>query len=211
MMFVRTVNGFMYYPPGPGLTTPTSAGSASLSTGLSANLSANLSVSSAISSPTRATALQTIPNVSPTTVTPSPLNGCAHTPAALSSGFAGYTPSATPTATGGLNGFNTGLSTINGALTGYTPVAAAHTAGSLSGLNGITGTAGINGLTTTGLNGGLAAMSSTTALLGTIGTKWMLPDWSALGLRFPLVRYVVLSPIFAWFCVFFFPFFVTQV
>ncbi len=26
-----------------------------------------------------------------------------------------------------------------------------------------------------------------TALIGTMGTKWMLPDWSALGLRFPLV------------------------
>ena len=177
MMLVRTVNGYMYYPAGTGLTTPTSAGTA------------GLSASSALTSPTGAgaTALQTIPNVSPTTVTPSPINGGAHTGTSLSTGFAGYTPSAAPVAAGGLNSISAaGLSTINGALAGYTP--AAPTAGSLSGLNGIGGTPGINGLAATGLNGGIAAMSSTTALMGTMGTKWMLPGWSPFGLRFPLVR-----------------------
>ena len=158
MMFVRTVNGYMYYPPGAGLTNPTSAGTTTLT------------ASSAISSPTGATALQTIPNVSPTTVTPSPLNG-THNPTA---GFAGYTPSAAPTA-GTLNGLGT--------LTGY---ATSPTAGGLNGLSGIS--TGINGLGTTGLNGGLAAMSTTTALMGTVGAKWMLPGWNPFGLRFPLVR-----------------------
>ena len=157
-MFVRTVNGYMYYPPGAGLTNPTSAGTATLT------------ASSAMSSPTGATALQTIPNVSPTTVTPSPLNG-THNP---TTGFAGYTPSAAPTA-GTLNGL--------GALTGY---ATSPTAGGLNGLSGIS--TGINGLGTTGLSGGLAAMSTTTALMGTVGAKWMLPGWNPFGLRFPLVR-----------------------
>ena len=172
-MFVRTVNGYMYYP-GTALT-PSSGTAAIPGTNPAPG---GVSTLAAMGSTT-------------TGINPAGLNGIGH-----------HNP---------LNGSTLTAPSANGALTGYTPVAVAHTAGSLSSLNGITGTAGINGLTTTGLNGGLAAMSSTTALLGTIGTKWMLPDWSALGLRFPLVRYIVLSPIFAWFCVFFFPFFVTQV
>ena len=157
-MFVRTVNGYMYYPPGTGLTNPTSAGTATFT------------ASSAISSPSAASALQNIANVSPTTVTPSPLNG-TQTPTA---GFTGYTPSAAATP-GTLNGM--------GSLTGY---ATSPTAGSMNGLSGIS--TGINGLATPGVNGGLAAMSTTTALMGTMGAKWMLPGWSPFGLRFPLVR-----------------------
>ena len=97
--------------------------------------------------------------------------------------------SGTAAAPGGANtlaamGSTTGIThTGHGHLTGYTH---APTAGSLNGLNGIS--TGINGLATAGLSGGLAAMS-TTALMGTMGAKWMLPDWSVLGLGSPLVSY----------------------
>ena len=176
MMFVRTVNGYMYYPPGTGLTPPNSGAS-------------GLSASSAITSPTGATAIQAIPNVSSTTMTPSPMNG-AHTPASLGNRFAGYTPAAAPSA-GGLNGLTGGVNTINGALTGYTH---APSVGSLTGINGIgTGiNTGMNGLATAGLSGGLAAMSTTTAFMGTMGAKWMLPGWNPFGLRFSLVRHCLL-------------------
>ena len=146
-MFVRTVNGYMYYP-GTALT-PTSGAAALPAPGASPAAQAGTTTLAAMGSTTG--------------ITHTGLNEIRH-----------HNP---------LNGSTLTAPTANGALTGYTHP---PTAGGLNGLNGIS--TGINGLGTTGLSGGLAAMSTTTALMGTVGAKWMLPDWSALGLRFPLVR-----------------------
>lgn len=200
MMFVRTVNGYMYYPPGPAAGyTPTAGGPAG----------SGVAVSAALTSPGGRGA--TLPAASSATLTTSPI-----TAASIATGFTGYNSTgaaATPAAAGGaalgtpaagittmtpqpgalsnmtpqaavtggglttLTAAGGSLSTLNGALTGYTTAQPQ----ALNGLNGITGL-------TAGLNGGLAAMSTTTALMSPMGAKWMLPGWSPFGLRFPLVR-----------------------
>ncbi len=174
-MFVRTVNGYMYYP---GTSLNSTSGVAGISSGTSGCAPAG--VAAALSAAGNVTALRSMASVTnngaltPHQPTTPGLNGIGHQ-------LNGSTlPHVTVGAAAGVTN-GAGLSSLNGALTGYTTTPAP------AGLNGI------SGLTPAGLNaGGLTPGSSTTAaaaLLGVAGTKWMLPDWtSALALRFPLVR-----------------------
>ncbi len=215
MMFVRTVNGYMYYPPaGPGTAA---AGAPSYPAGASYPSGAAPSGSAGAPLQTLASSTALTPGYSATTSsTVTPQAGGALAPTSPTGGLSSLASGGLASASlnGGLSAFGSGLTSggaLTGGLTAYTAATplsslngglAAYTpAGTAAALNGLA-PAGMTALPAApaaplagapALGGGLAAMSSTTALMSPLAAgKWMLPGWSPFGLRFPPVSVCVI-------------------